>query len=210
MNENGAGDFEVSPASGVPKIAYQKQTRNALKLDEVEKILDLQYWDGLNAWRAAKTAELTGMRAGEIRRLLWEEVDHPRGRISVYNNRPAHLAHDKAPKWGKARVTIYPAQLRELLEPLRQPKGYVFGDESKPLSYEVLSGALERACKKAKVRATLHQLRHSLNTYLRGAGVPDDMLRGMFGWSAPSTQEGYTHRELYDLTPLENAVSNLK
>jgi len=63
----------------------------------------------------------------------------------------------------------------------------------------------------------MHQLRHSLNTYLRGQGVADDLLRGAFGWSAKliegemvsSTQDGYTHRELYDLTPLEIALEKM-
>lgn len=52
----------------------------------------------------------------------------------------------------------------------------------------------------------MHQFRHSLQTHLRGQGVPDDLLRGVFGWSDSKVQDNYTHRELYDLAAIENAL----
>ena len=93
------------------------------------------------------------------------------------------------------------------MEPLRQDEGYVFMNGEKPYGYDYLSNALDRACERAKVRATMHQFRHSLQTHLRGQGVADDILRGVFGWSSAAVQDGYTHRQLYDLTPIETALS---
>lgn len=203
------GLLDVSPASGVPKIAYQEQTRRALAFPDIMRILDPKYWDDFNAWRGVKTAAFTGMRTGEVCGLQWQWVDNPKDRITICNNRPARLGKDKDPKWGKTRVTIYPKQVREILEPLRQDTGYVFAVDGGPMPYDMIHDALDRACIRAEVRATMHQLRHSLQTKLRGDGLPDDLLRGMFGWVDESTQDNYTHRELYDLTPLETAVSEL-
>jgi integrase len=200
------GHLEVSPAFKIPKIAYKKNPRVALPFADIQEILKVEHWTDLTVWRLVKTAAYTGMRAGEAIGLLWQGVDNPKGYITIYNNRPAHMNINKAPKWGKTRVTIYPPIIQELLEPLREPQGYVFNKDSEPLTYNSVANALNRAGNKAKIRATLHQFRHSLQTYLRGRGVPDDLLRAAFGWSNANVQEGYTHRELYDLTPLENAL----
>lgn len=196
----------LDPAAGVPKISYERQVRGALPFRDVERIVDMAHWDSLDAWRMAYTAAYTGLRAGEVLGLMWQGVDNPRGRITVYNNRPARLHADKKPKWGKVRLTLYPARVREVLEPMRQDGGYVFAADGVPFGYDFLSNALDRACKRAGVRATMHQFRHSLQTHLRGAGVPDDMIRGAFGWSGGAVQDGYTHRELYDLAPIEKAL----
>lgn len=203
------GLIPSSPTSGLKKIAYTKQPRAALPVADIQRILLVEHWRDLNAWRAIMTAAMTGMRAGEVRGLEWGDVDEKRRRIYIRHNIPCHASEVTVPKWGKERVTIYPAKLREVLEPLRQDDGYVFAVEGKAVGYDALSNALESACVKAKVRATMHQLRHSLNTHLRGAGLPDDLLRGSFGWSSSAVHDGYTHRELYNLDPLDTAISGL-
>jgi integrase len=213
------GLIELNPSAGEPKIAYEKKIRGAVPFDAVKRILLPEHWDDIVMWRMAKTAAYTGIRAGEARGLLWQGLDNPKGRISIYNNRPAHLSKDKTPKWGKVRETIYPTCISEILEPLRPEDnaGYVFAVEGGPVGYDAIANALDRACVKAEVRATMHQLRHSLHTYLRGQGVPDDVLCWMFGWSMRGSadgqisrvQENYTHRELYDLTTTARVIDGL-
>lgn len=203
------GLIQSSPTAGLHKIAYTKQVRSAVPIPDIQRLLLVQHWDDLNAWRAVMTAAMTGMRAGEVRGLQWADLDSAGHKIYIRHNIPAHETEVKAPKWGKSRVTVYPEKLREILEPLRAEKGHVFAVKGEPIGYDAMTDALEIAWGRAGVRITLHQLRHSLNTYLRGAGMPDDLLRGSFGWSSAAVQDGYTHRQLYDLTPIENALQGI-
>ena len=111
-------------------------------------------------------------------------------------------------------------------------------DKPQPLAYSALRSAMRRAMarvviesiKKKKEEAgdisdvtkaelkegmnkipsiTLHGLRHSINTALLDAGVNPELLRASFGWVDEETQEGYTHRELFDLTPQREATEKL-
>lgn len=202
------GILESSPTEGIHKLGYDKKTRKALDITSIGKLLNPQYWDNLTAWRAAYIAALTGLRIGEVRALQWQDVDVENKRIIVQHNLTSHTTQPSLPKWGKVRVTIYPSRLSEMLEPLREGAGFVVGGAA-PVGYKTIQKAMQDACRKAEVEATLHQLRHSLQTYLRGKGVADDLLRGVFGWSDTSTQEIYTHRELYDLEPIEKALPEL-
>jgi integrase len=69
---------------------------------------------------------------------------------------------------------------------------------------------MNEATEKAKIpKNTLHGLRHSIQTALRGGGVNPELLRATFGWTTEDVQEGYTHRELYDLTPQREATDTL-
>jgi integrase len=113
---------------------------------------------------------------------------------------------------GKKRITIYPASLKSMLEPFRgNSDDYVFAiSERGPLSYKTIRKAMEDAIDKAKIpHITLHGLRHSIQTALRGHGVNPELLRATFGWTAEDVQENYTHRELYDLTPQREATDIL-
>ena len=67
----------------------------------------------------------------------------------------------------------------------------------------------EEELKGAVTRITLHGLRHSINTALLEHGVNPELLRASFGWVDKDTQEIYTHRELYNLSPQRDAVDKL-
>lgn len=56
--------------------------------------------------------------------------------------------------------------------------------------------------------ATLHVLRHTLNTHLRGL-VPDVKLQAAFGWSGAEIQNVYSHAELYDVSEQSRAIDAL-
>jgi len=200
--------LDADPSTGLKPIAYAKHERQALPMTAIREFLRPEHWRSLDYWRPTVCAALTGMRAGEVRALMWDDLIKDRGIIIVRHNLPCHgkdAADVKAPKWGKIRNTIYPVQLQDILEPLRQPAGFVFGGEE-PMSYWAWSAEVERAARHADIPVTLHMLRHSLNTYLRGKGLPDDLLRASFGWSGAAIQDNYTHRQLYDLSQVAREV----
>ena len=96
----------------------------------------------------------TGMRAGEIKRLRWEDIDWEAGVIRV---RPGKTHEER-------RVPLL-EPLREFLSPLRKPSGPVVGEyEYKP--------SFRRAVRRANIQDFhFHDLRHTFATRLVMAGV---------------------------------------
>jgi integrase len=196
------GIIETDPVQRLV-IAHTKEKRAATGVDNLKTLFDPENWAKPRIRLAVMTAGLVGLRAGEVRGLKWRDIDKEHDVIRV-DREIIDIEGEKLPKWEKTRVTIYPSLLKSLLEPLRgKPDDYVFRiSEEKPLSYSWLRKSMNRATEKAKIpHITLHGLRHSIQTALRGGGVNPELLRATFGWTAEDVQEGYTHRELYNLTP---------
>jgi integrase len=192
-------------------IAYTKEKRTATGVDNLKILFDPKNWPNPRIRLAVMTAGMVGLRAGEVRGIKWRDIDKEHDVIRV-DREIVEIEGEKLPKWEKTRVTIYPSLLKPLLEPLRgKPDDYVFAiSEKGPLSYTWLRHEMNRATEKAKIpHITLHGLRHSIQTALRGGGVNPELLRATFGWTAEEVQEGYTHRELYDLTPQRELTDTL-
>lgn len=198
--------LSVDPGANIRPGAYEKKDRIAIPMSGILAFLSLEYWPDLKYWRPTVCAALTGMRAGEVRGVQWHHINKATGLIHILANIPAHSDEVKRPKWERSRNTIYPKELQAILEPLRCTTGFVFGEGPIPLNYWKWQRAVENAAELSKQPVTLHILRHSLNTYLRGKGIADDLLRGSFGWIDSRVQDGYTHRELYDLSSVNSAV----
>jgi integrase len=205
------GLSDVDACFGLKRISYDVNQRIALTLEQVVKILAPSLWENLTHWRMTVCSVLTGMRAGEVRALQWDDLDPLSGLISVQHNLPGEVGAERmtSPKWGKERVLPYPGVLKKILEPLRSD-GFVFSWQGMPCGYHRWLDSFSKVAVAAGAEgATLHSLRHSLHTLLRGNGIPADILRASFGWSSADTQEGYTHRELYDLGPQRLMIDSL-
>lgn len=217
---------DADPFAGVGQIHYETITRSALSKEAVIALLDRERWDDQLFWEATKTAAATGMRAGEIRALQWGDLRPPI--VVVRRNLPGESTEAVAPKWGKPRVCPYSPGLQKLLEPRRgADKAYVFSRGGGPIGYKRWSAAVREAAAAARAaaieaagdndspdyveelaHASLHVLRHTLNTALRGQGHNDELLRGAFGWSSADIQEEYTHREGYDYSGLAASIDD--
>ncbi|MCL2175570.1 MAG: site-specific integrase [Treponema sp.] len=217
-------------------IKAKKGKRAATTVEGIKNILLKKYWANNTIWLAAMTAAITGLRASELSGLLWQHIDIKNERINILQ---AFVRGDglKSTKSGRPRMTIYPKVLQNILEPYRgKPDSYVFSiKDGEPLAYTAIRSAMRRAMKKAVkeniekkkqeetgntavtngdmeknvTKITLHGLRHSINTALLESGVNPELLRASFGWVDKETQEGYTHRELFDLTPQKEATEKL-
>lgn len=204
------GAIDIDPTFKIDIARRNKAVRAAVCMDDIKRLFLHKYWTNEKYRLAVMTAALTGLRAGEICALKWQDIDAKRGLISVVR---AISKFDglKAPKWGKSRVTVYPDTLKAELEKINgNSSEYCFSSDENPLSYYALNSAMKRAVIKAGIPAlTLHGLRHSIQTALRGNGVHPELLRASFGWCNEQVQEGYTHRDLYNLTPQKEAVDKL-
>ena len=192
-------------------ISYTKNRRAATSIANVITLLNPKYWDNQRLRLAVMTGGIVGLRAGEIRGIKWCDIDAENDIIRV-DREYVDYEGEKKPKCEKTRITIYPELLKALLEPLRgDPDDRVFTISKRgPLSYQKLRESMNEATAKAKIpRITLHGLRHSIQTALRGDGVNPELLRATFGWTAEEVQEGYTHRLLYDLEPQREATEKL-
>jgi integrase len=183
-------------------VAYTKKKRAATNIENVKKLMNPDCWENPRIRLAVITAGMIGLRAGEIRGIKWKDFDAKNNTINIVRNY-IDVEKEKLPKWEKIRLTVYPKKLQDLLEPLRtDPDDRVFAITNRgPLSYRKLWSSFSRAVEKANIpKITLHGLRHSIQTALRGRGVNPELLRATFGWEDENVQEGYTHRELYDLS----------
>ena len=199
------------PMARVASVRYAVKERKALSLQNLHALLSPGLYADPLHFQATACAGLTGMRAGEVRALQWKALDPGSGIIRVALACKGDPPEFGPPKWGKVRTTAYPRALQSLLEPRRgEPSGWVFDRDGAPIGYRRWAEAVRKAAKAAGLEGvSIHVLRHTLNTLLRDRGLPDDKLRGAFGWSGPAIQDRYTHRELYDFSQQAEAVDAL-
>lgn len=211
--------IEYSPAALVSAPAYEKHARDAIELETLAKMLDPKQYKDPRHWLATVLAAFTGMRASEIRALEWTALDFERRLIYVTQAFKDQSLKLGPPKNGKPRVAPMSPGLVKLLQEWKKTERklkagnsqWVFAaSEHKAMGYKDWAYAVRKAAKAAGCEgATLHYLRHTLNTYLRGAGIDDEKLRASFGWSGPAIQENYSHPEKYDYSDQAAAIDRI-
>jgi integrase len=206
-----AGVIDTDPVNRITTSVANKQVRVATNIEGIKKVFDHQNWSNPRLRLAIMMAGVAGLRAGEVRALKWKDIDAVHDTISI-DRGIVDLEGVKAPKWEKRRVAPYSDVLKNQLERFRaNDEDWVFAISDKgPLSYKRLHEAMATAVEKAGLgKLTIHGLRHSIQTALRGRGVNPELLRATFGWVTEDTQEIYTHRELYNLTPQKEMTDEL-
>ena len=171
------GACKTNPAAAVTMQAEEIKPKDVLDDDEFERLLgELPEYSR----RIVVAAAETGMRASEIRRLLWEDVDLVAGelRVSVAKNK-------------EYRVVPLTRRLRTLLEDMRveatpHPTAPVF--EAVDIK-KGLAAALKRAGIEKHV--TLHSFRHQFATRALEAGVSSFHLQAIGGWKSPVMLQRY-------------------
>lgn len=211
------GRITSNPCFGVKQISYKKKVRQALGREDVEKFLDPECWPNQTHWMMTMLARYTGMRAGEVRGLFWEDIDERRKIILVRHNLPQNLGIEglKDPKWGRKRAYPYTKELVELLKPLKRRHGLVFSEDGiHPIDYWAWYDSVKLARKKSGANGGIHALRHTINTQLASNGVSRDIRKALFGWSNDEVADGYTHDEMFEISSyaplIESAVSQDK
>lgn len=171
-------------------LHYQKPERRlpvVMSDEEVLRLLDAA--SPLRDRALLEMAYATGMRLGEVRRLLVTDIDSQRMVIRV--------------EQGKGRKDRYVMLSQSLLETLREywraskPKRHLFpgAGGKKPLCDSAVQKAFNKARDRAgiKKRVSFHTLRHSFATHLLEDGANVRKIQTLLGHRSLQTTERYTH-----------------
>lgn len=143
------------------------------------------------------TAYYTGMRQGEILNLTWDRVDLKKRVIRL----EAEDTKDNEP-----RAVPICNELSEIFEKL--PRGIrnarVFIFKGNPIQY--IHKGLRKACRDAGISYgrfvkdgfVFHDLRHTFNTNMRKAGVPESVIMAVTGHSTRAMFDRYNKIDLQD------------
>lgn len=120
----------------------------------------------------------TAGRPLHILQLTWDRIDFHKGTINLDDP-----DRDRTAK-GRARVPMNEEAREALIEARRHAKTrYVIEFNGKPLKR--IKGALERAAKRAGVKASPYVLRHTAGVWMAEAGVPMEEIAQYMGHSNP-------------------------
>ncbi len=152
------------------------------------------------------TAYYTGMRRGEILNLTWESVDLSNKIITL----EASETKDR-----EKRIIPICVELHQLLKsiPTAMHTDRVFLYHN--ASIKNIRKAFQNACKKAaipygrKIKGGLifHDLRHTFNTNMRRAGVPESVIMRITGHSS---REMFDRYDTVDRSDMKKAVGRLQ
>ena len=205
--------FDNDMVSGQTLKAF-KRTKKLLKRNSNARTRILSHDEyealcnhaALHIKHAVIIAYHTGMRRGEILQLRWPMVDMKARTITL----EAHMTKDN-----EKRIIPISDSLHETLKgiPRALHDDHVLLFRGKPL--DTLGKALQRDCDKAKILYgqkvkngfVFHDLRHSFNTNMRKAGVPESVIMAITGHS---TREMFDRYNTVDEDDTRQAVNQLE
>ncbi|MBT3185666.1 MAG: site-specific integrase [Nitrospina sp.] len=131
----------------------------------------------------------TGMRAGEVFSLLWENVDMTAGQIRVVDAKAGN------------RVAYMTERVKSMLQGLPGDGGFVFpsktggriGQISKTVERVISSLGLNAGITDPRNRATFHSLRHTFASRLVENGTDLYTVKELLGHSTLAMTERYSH-----------------
>jgi integrase len=152
------------------------------------------------------TAYYTGMREGEILNLTWPKVSLKERMIKL----EASDTKDKEPRVIPICDNLYKV-LKILPKALHDP--HAFLNEGKPI--KSINKALRTACEKTGITwgrfvkdgFVFHDLRHTFNTNMRKAGVPESVIMQITGHS---TREMFDRYNTIDTEDTRRAIDQLQ
>jgi integrase len=153
------------------------------------------------------TAFYTGMRRGEILGLTWDKVDLQARLISL----EAEDTKDNEPRNIPILDELY-GILKSIPRAIHD--NHVFQHNGKPIKGDIRT-ALKSACEKAGISYgqrvkggfVFHDLRHSFNTHMRKAGVPETVIMKITGHA---TRQMFDRYNTVDMEDARKAVDQLQ
>lgn len=207
------GDIVSNPATMVSRIKTKTKEKGIFTPEEIrEMFASPDRWDTHLAYHVFKFAAYTGRRSGEILALQWEQLHD--GFCTI--DRSYHKMERKigTPKWN---IEVVFPLARKILDDLPDKAGdFVFMNGGRRIFETWWSRTFRRNMEKMGIdykgrNLTPHSFRHSLNTNLLLAGIPDLYVRKYIGWTASSrdTQAAYTHINPEHLQMVSDAIDRI-
>jgi integrase len=148
---------------------------------------------------------LTGIRPGELRRLIWSQVDFDNHILVIRKHKSRRTAKVKKPRI----IHLPPAtekMLRWRLRACGQSEHVFLNGDDLPWSYNALRCRMRRLRVKAGIgpdengeEVVLYTARHTFGTQAAAAGVSDRRLADLMGHTDPKMTQKYIHLANPDL-----------
>jgi integrase len=173
---------DKNPCWKVEKLREDNTRTRILSKEEYKRLLEELPPNGRDV---VVTAYYTGMRAGEILNLTWDRVHLDEGYIQLE-------AEDTKTKKAR-RIYLHEAVL-EVLNRLNKVRhlhhNYVFTHKGR--RQKSIKTCFNNACRRAGIEDfRFHDLRHTFNTMMRKAGVPQSVIMHMTGHRTSAMFERY-------------------
>jgi len=206
------------PGAGVKPVKAKPKEQKIFKIAELEELFQ-RPWPDFRCYAACLLAAYTGMRIGEVRGLLVQNLHLDSRYLDVLTNYQDEEGL-KPPKWDSERVgvTLPPPLIKALERVLSlhrwgaRPEHFVFFSTDSPdwpLNKHTLGTALKRACKAAKIPPrTFHVFRHSFVSHVSPFLSPA-ALQYHVGHSNAETTERYQHITEGDRKALQDAQNRI-
>lgn len=191
------------------KGASESTKRNAIKIEKVTRILEIARTKyKITHYTALSLLFLTGMRAGELRALRWEEdIDFENRVIHIRRTKDRYGARSPKTKNSNRSFPInnsimkilsdYKEWYDQSMEPYqyRNPEGYVFvtyaGD---PLGERYLKRIIDLICEREGItHFTPHYLRHTFVTIQLSNKIPISTIAALVGDTPETIYKVYAH-----------------
>ena len=171
-----------NPCWKVEKLPENNERKRILSLEELDRLLaELPQ----HAKDIILADYFTGMRAGEVFDLTWDKVDLNEGYIELE-------AEDT--KTDEPRRIYYIEEVRDIFTRLNKVRhldhNHVFTYKGQPI--KSIKTCFKNACRRAGIEnLRFHDLRHSINTMMRKAGVPKSIIMKMTGHKTSAMFDRY-------------------
>lgn len=213
------GDLDLSKKIFTKK--YKSDTENVFEDAEVQRIMSLLNTDNLLDC-GVMLAFLTGMRAGELTALTWDDITDTHISITKteirYKDADGHYKFEirNSPKTDAGfRKIVLTNEAKDLIAKMRESKGsneYVFFKNGKRITSKLFSCKLYRVCNQLGItQRSLHKARKTYATKLLMNNVPENVIKSLMGHTDILTTKSYYYfnNQNYDEVQgyLENALN---
>ena len=198
------GDIKINPAESVNKLMEKKVERKILNPVEVKKFFSQPIGDDPRFYAINLLAATTGMRLGECRGLLKQNLHE--GWIDIRENTNWVDGEGlKNPKWGSIRSVPLPVKTYEILKslidtnPWRNDFIFYGTRDDLPISKRMIENYFKNTLLTIKISdenrksrgLNFHAWRHFYNSMLRGH-IPDHALRKLTGHKNDEMTDHYS------------------
>lgn len=169
---------------------------------------------------AVELATLTGMRAGELAGLMWENIDFKRKCIIVcqsekYNRKTREYYIDTT-KNGKERIIPMTEEMEILLKKIKKVETmygylsqYVFSNENGRVHARTISDCARNKSIQIGIEVkSIHAMRRTFNSKLRSGGVSAVVASSILGHTERVNDNNYTY-DASDMDYKSEVVSNV-
>ena len=146
----------------------------------------------------------TGLRVGEISSLKWEDVNFEKQYIYIHSSQKFNWItkefYNSDTKNHQERVVPLVDNAILLLQKVKEVQQrygivseFVFANEDGQITTKAISECVRRRCRTAKIpEKSIHTIRRTLNSNLRGNGTPVSIASSIMGHSEDVNKNNYT------------------